>query len=371
MIESLIISNFKCFLRRSIEFRPLTILTGLNGGGKSTVLQSILLARLAATGGLNRALELNGPFMLALGEAREVLNPSSSEPKIRFEFHGRSEGRQRRWDFVFGVPEAEQALHLTTLRKPRSSVPGISNSSAGFTYLCAERLGPRDMLLVSAQSPDGIGVGVQGEYTAQVLALRETRQVTDRMAVREPLRHPDAGSALPRLQAEAWLSEIVRPVKITAQWAAGIMASTIRFQETDYYGSDIRPSNTGFGVSYALPIIVAGVLSQPGDMLIVENPEAHLHPRGQSRLGRFLATVAGSGVQVVIETHSDHVVNGVRLAIAQKTSLSGESAVIHYFDDNGASTLRIKDSGEVSHWPAGFFDQIESDLGKLARARRG
>ncbi|WP_218020750.1 AAA family ATPase [Nocardia grenadensis] len=148
------------------------------------------------------------------------------------------------------------------------------------------------------------------------------------------------------------------------------MASTIRFQETGSYGAEIRPINTGFGVSYALPVIVAGLLTQPGDMLLLENPEAHPHPAGQSRLGQFLSRVAGSGVQVVIETHSDHVLNGARLAVAEAESLQAGDMVVHYFDRDGVAPIQINDKGELDHWPSGFFDQIESDLGRLARARR-
>lgn len=211
---------------------------------------------------------------------------------------------------------------------------------------------------------------MQGEFTAQVLALRETRAVSARTTVRPELHHPDVNSPLPRLQAEAWASDIIRPLRITAQMAVGIMASTVRFTETAYGGEQVRPVNTGFGVSYALPIIVAGLLTEPGDMLLVENPEAHLHPAGQSKLGRFLARVAGSGVQVVMETHSDHVLNGARLAVAQDHSIAAADMVVHYFDHDQALPIRINDQGELSHWPTGFFDQIESDLGRLARARR-
>ncbi len=370
MINSLEIEHFKCFDRSSFTMRPLTMLTGVNGGGKSTLLQSLLLARQAAGLAPGRAIQLNGPFSLTLGEAHEVLHPAAPEPEIRVRLTGAPTGAAEIWEYRFDVPEEEQALHLTLKSLPESRVPGIDNPDGGFTYLCAERLGPRDILSVSAQEPDAIGVGVHGEFTAQVLALREMRQVTTRLTVREQLQHPRAGSALPRLQAEAWASDIIRPIRITAQWATGIMASTIRFQETGPYGAEIRPANTGFGVSYALPVIIAGLLTLPGDMLLVENPEAHLHPAGQSRLGQFLARVAGSGAQVVVETHSDHVLNGARLAVAEDNSLGAEDMVVHYFDRGGVLEIQINEKGELTHWPAGFFDQLESDLGRLARVRR-
>ncbi|MGW8361953.1 AAA family ATPase [Streptomyces wedmorensis] len=367
MIHELEIKRFKCFGHVDLPMRPLTILTGLNGGGKSTVLQALLLARLADTSP-QRTVRLNGPYGLALGTATEVLHQAATESAISIRVATREQTRG--WAYEFAVPEEPEALHLTATSTPDTPAPGIGNPPAAFTYLCAERLGPRDALSLSAEEPDEIGVGTQGEYTAQVLALRDTRMVSARRSVRADLLHPDLDSPLPRLQAEAWASEIIRPVGILAQHAPGILASTIRFREKDSYGETIRPANTGFGVSYALPIIVAGLLSMPGDLLLVENPEAHLHPAGQSRLGNFLARVAGSGVQVVLETHSDHVLNGARLAVAQDQLLASEDVIVHYFDDSGVQSIEVNEQGELDHWPGGFFDQIETDLGRLARARR-
>lgn len=372
MIRSLEIRGFKRFESESFDLRALTVLTGVNGGGKSSVIQSLLLARLASTSGTTPGgtVRLNGPLGLALGEARDVLNWKTDAREITVRLGG-SSGQS--WVYGFGLPDAEQALHLDVQRLPVAHVPGIGPAvtDPAFTYLCAERLGPRDMLSVSAEEPDRIGVGVQGEFTAQVLALRESRAVSTRRAVRSALHHPNSAGPQLRVQAESWASEIVRPVRITARVAAGIMATTIRFGETGLSGEEIRPANTGFGLSYSLPVIVAGLLTEPGDLLIVENPEAHLHPAGQSKLGRFLARVAGSGVQVVVETHSDHVLNGARLAVAQDRSLQAADMIAHYFDHDRALPVEINDKGELSHWPSGFFDQIEADLRGLARARRG
>ncbi|MHC5902620.1 AAA family ATPase [Streptomyces sp. S6] len=370
MISALEIKRFKCFASASFDMRPLTVLTGVNGGGKSSLIQSLLLARLATVEG-PRSVQLNGPLGLALGEARDVLHWDHDEgDTIEVRLHDHEADEQ--WRYEFGFPGTERALHLDVLSVPPSTAPGVGAAPPGFTYLCAERLGPRDMLSLSAEEPESIGVGVQGEYTAQVLALRETRSVSRRSKVRPALHHSRSTATQPRLQAEAWASDIIRPVQITAQLAGGVMASTIRFAETRPTGEEVlRPANTGFGVSYALPVIVAGLLTEPGDLLIVENPEAHLHPAGQSKLGRFLARVAGSGVQVVVETHSDHVLNGARLAVAVDRSIRASDMITHYFDHDGPTAIGINDKGELDHWPGGFFDQIETDLGRLARARRG
>jgi predicted ATPase len=124
----------------------------------------------------------------------------------------------------------------------------------------------------------------------------------------------------------------------------------------------------GFGVSTALPILVAGLVAERNGLLVIENPEIHLHPAGQSAIGEFLAKVAADGVQVLVETHSDHVINGMRRAVAE-SELPARDAVLHYFDD-AVTEIAVDERGKLSTWPAGFFDQIDRDLGAIALRQR-
>jgi predicted ATPase len=130
----------------------------------------------------------------------------------------------------------------------------------------------------------------------------------------------------------------------------------------------------GFGVSYALPVVVAALRAPQGGLLIVENPEAHLHPAGQSAMGELLALAAGDGVQVLLETHSDHVINGIRRAVVEQTvRLPTKDVAIHFVLDEPAeepvTTISLDQTGTLSAWPPGFFDQIERDLAQIARRR--
>ncbi|MCQ4437669.1 AAA family ATPase, partial [Clostridioides difficile] len=79
--------------------------------------------------------------------------------------------------------------------------------------------------------------------------------------------------------------------------------------------SGLSSFNVGFGITYVLSIITLVLSAEPGDILIIENPEAHVHPRGQIELGKFLALASKSGIQIIVETHSDHIFNGMRLFI--------------------------------------------------------
>ena len=79
-----------------------------------------------------------------------------------------------------------------------------------------------------------------------------------------------------------------------------------------------------------MPILATGLIAEAGSYMIVENPEAHLHPSAQSKIGRFLAMVAHTGVKVIIETHSDHVINGIQIAAA-KHEIESADVSIQFF----------------------------------------
>jgi predicted ATPase len=130
----------------------------------------------------------------------------------------------------------------------------------------------------------------------------------------------------------------------------------------------IRPQNTGFGLSYTLPIFVACLAAKQGGLVLIENPEAHLHPAAQSRFASFLAKVVSSGVQVILETHSDHIINGVRKAVRSGESIHRKDVLIHFFRQVETDTqpkltsLEVDQNGNLSDWPKGFFDQLDDDF---------
>lgn len=374
MITSLVVHNFKRFRKAKFELRPLTVFTGLNGTGKSTAIQALLLAKQAAENSNSKVVRLNGVYGLELGTAQDVLHVNAPRNEIGISLTTTGDDR---WEYRFRVLDGDPEYNLEIASVPDAAPSELHARGLEFTLLTAERLGPRDQLGVSADERRRVGVGSRGEYTAQVMAMAANEQVQASML------HPDTDPEQPvtilRAQVEAWASSIIRPIRIEAQYSTSVMAATIRFREEDLFSEPIRPTNMGFGFSYALPIIVAGLVMKPGSLLIVENPEAHLHPAGQSRLGSFLARVAGSGIQVLVETHSDHVVNGIRLAAAEERAIPVGDVILHFFGDTiapgdadfpGSIPIELTEKGGLSSWPDGFFDQLETDLGRLARAKR-
>lgn len=249
-----------------------------------------------------------------------------------------------------------------------------------FQYLCAERIGPRTSFATSDfLVRERRQLGTRGEYTAHFLATFGQ----ERMAP-GPLLRTDAASTDLIAQVEAWLDFITPGTRIQVTSHRAMDAVQVGYQfvvgrdVTDVY----RPTNVGFGLTYTLPILVAVLSASPGALLLIENPEAHLHPRGQARMGEMLALAASGGIQVVVETHSDHVLNGVRLVV-HKGQLDPAKVALHFFERGVAHDVggdrpehrvvspRIDRRGRIDQRPDGFFDEWDKSLRELLKPSRG
>ena len=152
------------------------------------------------------------------------------------------------------------------------------------------------------------------------------------------------------------------------------------------YGVDgdkrlFKPQNVGFGVSYILPVLAVLLTAEKGNILIIENPEAHLHPRGQAEIGKLIAETVARGVQVFVETHSDHLINGVRVAV-KKGILKPDDVNIAFFERKEHDTvdmdgkesreiftavkdIKIDANGAISEYPDGFMDEWSNQMMRL------
>lgn len=371
MITSLRLGRFKRFSKLTLPLSNLTVLTGTNGAGKTSVIHSLLLAHQAASNPEQGYVALNDVDTLQLGDAADLIHRSSKGDTFSIEIT--EDENDYKWSFR--VSPDERTLNAGVAQPEGGYAGALCKPSPGFGYLCAERFGPRDSLGVTSVEPAQVGTGIRGEFTAQVLATCDRERISQgRRAHADTKGRP---GYLP-YEVEAWMSLIVRPIEIDAHWLPGTSITTLRFKNPGVQSEWTRPPNMGFGISYALPIIVSGLRAPAGGVLIVENPEAHLHPAAQSRIGVFLARVAADGVQVLVETHSDHVLNGIRRAVAERRpEFPPSNVAIHFFQGEDSqepdlSSPTINLAGQLSSWPKGFFDQAQRDLAELAKGpRRG
>lgn len=352
--------NFKSLKNLDLSLSNITVLAGGNAAGKSSVIQGILLAKNSSENLGENEIELNGPYNLSLGRSEDVLCSSASTE-----------------DFSVILSNEERELiysfELDFLNRPYTAkLSNISSENLQLFneykvhYLNAERLGPRKGQKFDPQ--ETLKTGFQGEYVNHVLNRADDLHIE----VPEKMKNPH-GLERFSTQVEAWMQLIIPDFRLKVTPIKEVDMVTISYGSSRL-GNLIPPTSTGFGISYSLPIITAGLLAstQENPLLIVENPEAHLHPHSQSRIGQFLALVSLAGVQVIVETHSEHVVNGIRIQLAKRDAT--KSGTIHYITQTEGETvssrIEIKENGELSTWPKGFFDQEKNDLFELLKIKR-
>ncbi|MFP5271119.1 DUF3696 domain-containing protein [Coleofasciculus sp.] len=444
MLKKIIIKNFKCFKEETdFPLGQLTLLTGINGRGKSTMLQSLLLMRQSIEHNDNAAqLVLNGSC-LNLGSFNEIRNsnisreesiifrylyednievPKNNNFKIigsveyhfnenykddmvaqisRIEFDDEiieidsnkhdiipykhnsvykktnefnQDVHQNRFDFISGTQE-EKINSSCSLCKllPVSGMINFENARSEnikidsklykylyfdrIHYISADRVGPQEFYFKSTLTKFP-NVGSKGEFTANLLHKNKDYLVNDNLCLGE-----DAKTLV--TQTEEWLNRIFDGAKVE------ILSSESNILELLMNSSiskdRFRPANIGFGYHCVLPIVVSALIAQQGEILIVENPEAHLHPKAQSRLAKFLAKVSSCGVQIFVESHSDHILNALRIAVLDGI-LNHEDLKILYFQQKTelpVVEIPVQPDGGIEEWPEGFFDQMDKDFERL------
>lgn len=375
MITRIDLTFFKCFEVLKLPTADLTLLSGGNASGKSSVLQALaLLHQTMRAHEWSSRLMLNGDAV-KLGTVADVVDKVNgrrgSEIGIQDEnnyYHWVFSGE--RSDMSMTVDSVE--MNGTRTENPKilqHLLPYISGRTPdllpvrlkGLTYVTAERIGPREFYVLADRQSAPV-VGPAGEHVVSVLHLGRDAEVSVDLALENvpPTR---------LRQVEARMRTFFPGCGLAVQQVPNANAVTLGLRtsdDTDFH----RPIHVGFGITQVLPIVVAALSASKGDLLLIENPEVHLHPSGQVQMGQFLGEVARSGVQLIIETHSDHVLNGVRRAV-KSGRLTRDQVALHFFrprSTQGAQVLspQMDSNGGIDTWPDGFFDQFDKDSSHFA-----
>lgn len=367
MIQELRIEHFKCFDDQVIPFGNITVLTGNNGTGKSTVIQALLLLRQADdVGSLNSRIPLNG-HLVNIGTASDALFVGSQEDTMSFSLVY-SEFPEQIYSWLLKYDKEAPHQHFMDCSFVAKTSPNSGPFIPRLTYLTAERWGPRLTYPMSESPKEEMTVGASGEFTAHCLAEFGQDPITNpKLAL--PNEDGFINTTLLN-QTQLWMRKLIPGVAFNVE--SIVQADRVRL-ETKFYAETnkyLRPTNVGFGISYSLPIIVSALMAENSSTLIIENPEAHLHPASQSQISQFLAKAASFGLQVIIETHSDHVLNGIRVAVKENIITEDKVGILFFtrgaaFEGNTMIKPKIYKDGGIDQWPEGFFDQLEQDLDKL------
>ena len=364
MLKSIALENFKCFQdKQEFPLSQITIMYGRNGRGKSTVAQSLLLLSQTMLSNNDISnLQLSGSC-ISLGTFNDVVNQNGENNHFGIILNNDEENVVMYFEKYPEKPQLSKISILTINGETRfDEVAEMGSTSEAATkcisttsdieslqmlksikYVAASRIGPKNSVS-RKDSLDDDNIGVNGENVINVLARKGIDFIDD---VEKELSNILGGASIRVNNKDSERIELYLNSKDESK--------------------TFRPVNVGFGYSYVLPIIVSALLSQEGSLLIIENPEAHLHPGAQSRIMEFLIKVVKEKkLQILIETHSDHVVNGMRIAIKQG-KLNPQDAHILYFSEESSSAQKITcdRNGTLSDYPDDFLDEWTLQLLKL------
>ncbi len=215
-------------------------------------------------------------------------------------------------------------------------------------------------------------VGFRGEYTAAILDLHKDRKI-------EYL--PSAYVSSPHSREK----KICTVHDAVVDWLRYLsIASDVRTSDTGKFGHQLKVkseglqkyydlTNVGVGVSQVLPIVVMSLIAESSSLLIFEQPELHLHPKVQARLADFFLSIALSGKQCILETHSEYLIERFRRRIAEAESDALINVVKIYFTEKIAEVTKcrqvtVSKYGAIADWPKDFFDQAQYETQQILKA---
>lgn len=407
MLKDITLRNFKIWKTTDLlQLAPVTLLLGTNSSGKSSIIQSLLLIR--------QTVRCNDPNLslyfgeegrqdsVVMGQFSDVLcrhgsdkyigiefnwaRPDSGETLFKFsakyqgtpsnaaeiqslrievEGHGFHVTRQKRGAFKLDIGlEKSTKLPATRELKPQNSFT--------FSPAALAKLGPEARLEILESSSALLDELSNIIYLGPVrqLAKRQyqwggitpatigddgSRAVDALIASGTAAKAGKAGGEL-FAQTEAWLKKMGLADSLEIRRLGKSPLHEV------WVGRDGASSNlrdVGVGVSQILPVIVAALHAQTGHIVMIEEPESHLHPLAQSTLAELLTTISKErGVQFLIETHSEHLFRRMQTLLAKQEIAPGQCAMYFVEKENGEAKIRplqVDEMGRIGNWPEKFF----------------
>lgn len=355
MIDYLKIEGYKSIDKFEVNLKNFNLFVGGNSVGKSSVIQGLLIFSQNIT---ERQPNLSGQFV-SMESYREIRNFRTRPQKIILEIEI---NKNRCVKEISENSNLELVCNHTclncSLKNFSKYITGCNhlNYNANFHYLSADRIG--NIEIYDKNKFQKTKIGLYGEYAIDYFDKNKSTIISE-FLIKDFTNKTLSG------QVNYWLNYIT-----------GYELKTEKIEKTDfikgYYlkdGFEFRGRNVGAGLGYLISILILCLSSKKNDIIIIENPEIHLHPKAQALLTEFLIFISNGGVQVIIETHSDHIFNGTRIGIKEK-SISKEKISVNYFDLTQEfltkhTEIKFNDEGRILNHEVGLFEQFDLDINRL------
>ncbi|MGL4852635.1 MAG: DUF3696 domain-containing protein [Phocaeicola sp.] len=371
MITKLSLRNIKSHRDTTIELNNLTLLTGVNSSGKTTLMQALLLLRQShLKNRLTDGLELNDE-LVEIGISSDIFYKMAKNQEMEIAFYHNDEAFSFKYDMSFQNSNTNFVKKLAySANATAEKLNTISIFNTQFQYVSASRIGGESIFKKKDYEVENLkqvskSFG-RGELAAQYLLKYGTDECMDLI---------DGINSTLEEEVMKWENRISPRITFSIiDDKSGNIIIKYGYESSDSsvkYIDNISAENMGFGISYSFSLLVALLSAKPGAVVLIENPEAHLHPQAQSEIAKLISLVAQNGVQVIIETHSDHILNGV-LVNCKRYEQEGKgidksNVAIYYMQgkdkDHATITQKIEvlKDGAIDYQPDGFFDRDEKD----------
>ncbi len=421
-IARISVSGFKSLVNEcSIEIRPLTILAGANSSGKSSIMQPLLLMKQTLESSTDYgALRLDGDN-LKFTSATQILSflptgvqthyftvevelADSSKFKNTFKklpdqpidlvetiYYDKDEVFKTvvgmKSDEVFElIPKSIKRLYrpdnpskiaeyqwgivryfcfniFVNYEKDKSFLPAgaLFNPSSKFMSEIQMVIHIQGLRSLERILPvTGIGLDLSGDFVKYIASLIYSWQVSESNKLQELNTYLKILKLFEKIEA-TYLNDTQMELKVNRSLDSDDMVNII---------------DVGSGVSQVLPVLVALVAAKPEQLVYLEEPEIHLHPRAQANLGEIIVDAANRGVRVVLETHSDLLLRRIQSLVAED-KISPDKVILHWFsrDENGftkITTANMDTAGAFGDFPEDFSEvdlQEESRYIEAAEAK--
>lgn len=414
-ITRIAVSGFKSLARKvDVEIRPLTVLAGTNSSGKSALMQPLLLMKQTLESDFNAA----GPFLLSgpylqYTETKQFVSRSGASDHsaqsltLEFSFNdGSTAGMAYSANPETGLSVVEtwgsnaakkaewKIAKTSTPEELRAMLVGLGSipllmAQVGFTQISVNDSGFYQSIFYSAPEPPGRRRGETYfmqenlELNQLIRSLIYVPGIRGRQSRKslfaEIMGHgffagpfedyapslifswvlPGNNSkkyALVNALCALDLASGISPVRLNESELEVTIPRTRNSADDDF----VNIADVGLAVSSALPVLVALIQAEPGELVYLEHPELNLHSQAQLKLAQLLVQAANRGVRLVIETHSSLLLQGILTCVA-KGEIRPETVALHWFarDEEGVTdvkTAELDAEGRVGNWPVDFDD---------------
>ncbi|MFQ7309268.1 MAG: AAA family ATPase [Mediterraneibacter sp.] len=371
MIDTIHIIALKSIKDLTVKCSKLNLFVGTNSSGKSTLLQGLLLVAQQ---------KLNGKY-ISIGDFREVRNYYMPNSSIRIEIKENGKNNPAWIEFIEDKENETYNVQTSLDEIPAEDIlifddiddseqSDLISDEFGFHYLSCHRIGVTDIYAKNMLNESDFGI--DGEYAMAYLLKNESKNVENELVV----EGADVTNSLLE-QVNYWLNYIVgttlaiNDIKKTNYLQVKYNNNPANASSEALY---CRPINVGSGISYLISIIISCLGSEEDSIIVIENPEIHLHPKAQSRLCDFLYFVSKAGRQLFVETHSDHIFNGLRVGVAtkkiQQEDISVNFLAMNEHCETQCNPIIFKEYGKIVGTNDemdidDLFDQFEIDLNRM------